>query len=412
MDSIQNIETIGDYAFYSCESIDIIEDMPNLVSIGAYAFYNCSNLSEVHLSAIKTIGQYAFANCSIILVDLPAIEQINQYTFDGNTISTLYLSDTLTTAGKRAFGQPTNDVTVYIDSVEAWFNILFAAQDSNPFYNNGGTASLVIDGSVVTDLIIPNTVTEILPFAFTGMRFNSIVLPENIKFYCNSFTSNPFSGTASDFYVGTVSNPNYLCVLNSSYSSEVTIREGTKIVLIISITTTQRIIVPPSVESFLYSGLSSIDIYISNLENWVKSNHPLSSLSNIISGNNNLYLNNVQLTSLDLSDSQLEEIPKYAFYDAGVYSTIRLPSTLKKIGLKAFTPGPTNSPRTVFIIDAVDPPVLEVDAQYGTGPFGTATAAKNITIIVPIGSGKKYVEDIHWSQYAGHFIEKGEIHTW
>lgn len=414
MDSIRNIETIGNYAFYGCESIDIIEDMPNLISIGAYAFSNCSNLSEVHLSAIKAIGQYAFANCNIILVDLPEIEQIDQYAFDGNTISTLYLSDTLKTVGKRAFGQPASDVTVYIDSVEAWFGIQFAEDTSNPFYNSSEAASLIIDGSVVTDLIIPDTVTEILSFAFTGMKFNSITLPENIKnISSKSFTSNPFSSTRSDFYVGTPSNPHYLYAILDSNTSKVTINEGTKIVVVIDVSSTASIIVPPSVESFLNSSSSNTaKIYISNIENWVKSNRPTSSMWNILYGHNRLYLNDVLLTSLDLSDTQLEEIPKYAFNNAGVYDIIKLPSTLKKIGLQAFTPGSQNEPRTIFVIDAVDPPALEVDKQYGTGPFGSGLSVKNVIFIVPTGCGKKYTEDIHWSQYAKRFIEKGEIHTW
>lgn len=63
----ENIETIGDYAFYDCNNIVDVNFKEGLVSIGAYTFYQCDNIKEVIIpDSVTEIGTYSFAYCENI----------------------------------------------------------------------------------------------------------------------------------------------------------------------------------------------------------------------------------------------------------------------------------------------------------------------------------------------------------
>ena len=99
---------------------------------------------------------------------------------------------------------------VYINSLEQWCNIRFAATAAAPWYNSGGY--LYLNGERVTDLVIPESVTTIQKFSFLGGRFNSITLHEqittigelalrsyssNVEVFCKAI--NPPAGSAAMF---------------------------------------------------------------------------------------------------------------------------------------------------------------------------------------------------------------------
>ena len=70
-----SITSIGEYAFYECQKISLLNISDNVVSIGKVAFYNCINLSQLNSvevgtfnlpSSLTTIGDSAFYHCSKI----------------------------------------------------------------------------------------------------------------------------------------------------------------------------------------------------------------------------------------------------------------------------------------------------------------------------------------------------------
>lgn len=63
-----NIQDIGNYAFYSCSGLIMLEPGNTLQSIGDYAFASCSKLAQdiVLPSSMRSIGIEAFSNTSIV----------------------------------------------------------------------------------------------------------------------------------------------------------------------------------------------------------------------------------------------------------------------------------------------------------------------------------------------------------
>ncbi len=78
--------TIGDYAFYNCNSLKNIITMPkDLTTIGNYAFSDCTKIAGLELNdKLTSIGEYAFNNTSGLkgTVTIPCgVTEISQYCF-------------------------------------------------------------------------------------------------------------------------------------------------------------------------------------------------------------------------------------------------------------------------------------------------------------------------------------------
>ena len=78
------VTSIGEWAFYSCHSIESIELPDTLTNIGFRAFAYCHSLTEIQIpNGVTTIGDYAFSACtSLSLVEIPnTVTTIGKYAF-------------------------------------------------------------------------------------------------------------------------------------------------------------------------------------------------------------------------------------------------------------------------------------------------------------------------------------------
>ena len=133
--SLDNCETIGDYAF-ECSSVEWL-NVSQCEAIGKYAFYN-SQIGNIELENCKTIGEYAFAQCyNLNDISLPNCKYIGYGAFEGcynlNRI-TLRGDTVVETAGY--IGQIDNvDIHVSPELLEAYKN--------DPFW--GAYADKIVD---------------------------------------------------------------------------------------------------------------------------------------------------------------------------------------------------------------------------------------------------------------------------
>ena len=139
------IEHIGNVVFCGCSKLSTFTIPESVVSVGFSAFEGCQRLNTLHLpSNLESIGNCAFDDC--------------------NELSNVYISDIAKWCCVQ-FGYSLNDL---------WHIYGY----SNPL-NSG--ADLYLNGEMVTELTIPDGITEI-GNSFTGCgSIEEVILPEGVK---------------------------------------------------------------------------------------------------------------------------------------------------------------------------------------------------------------------------------------
>ncbi len=133
-----------------------------------------ASLTKVNVLGGTSIANHAFRNCI-------ALEEIS-------------IPDSVTSIGEYAFYNCSSLTRVDIFSIKAWCSISFANYASNPLYY---ATHLYLNGELVTELVIPNSVTSIGHYAFYGCgRLTSITIPDGVTSIghyafsdCSSLTS-------------------------------------------------------------------------------------------------------------------------------------------------------------------------------------------------------------------------------
>lgn len=80
----EGLESIGSYAFSGCKALSELSFPASLKQVGAYAFSNCNNLGNIAFSeGLESIGQYAFSACCALpeLVFPDSLQRIGDFAF-------------------------------------------------------------------------------------------------------------------------------------------------------------------------------------------------------------------------------------------------------------------------------------------------------------------------------------------
>ena len=166
--------SIDDDAFRSCDALTTVTIGDGATSIGNNAFYSCEDLTTITIGdGVTSIGSSAFQYCSALTsIDIP---------------------DGVTSIGSSAFSG-CFFTSVYIKDLSAWCKIKFLSSASNPLSNG---AKLYLGNKEVTELVIPEDITEIKDFAFNGCgSIIKVVIPDHVTSigssafqYCSALTT-------------------------------------------------------------------------------------------------------------------------------------------------------------------------------------------------------------------------------
>ena len=178
-----SVTYIGKYAFYDCDGLATITIPNSVTSIGGYAFADCDGLKQVTLpDKLESIEENTFYNCDLLTeINIPASVtsiRIEAFKYCYN-LTKFTIGNGVTSIGDRVFdGCFALTAIYYTGDVAGWCSITFESYDSNPLYY---AQNLYIGNILVTELAIPEGVSEIKNYAFNGCdALTQITIPNSV----------------------------------------------------------------------------------------------------------------------------------------------------------------------------------------------------------------------------------------
>ena len=327
-----SVKIIYDGAFFDCTYLTSITIPDKVISIGENAFCGCYSLTNISIpNGVMSIGKNAFKNC-------------------------LCIED------------------VYITDIAAWCSILFSLDNSGVFSNPlGNNGNLYLNGTLIKDLVIPNSVTNIGNAAFYGCgSLTSVTIPNSVIGIGNSAFR---SSSVTDITI-----PN--SVINIGDHAFMNCCDLTNVLIPSSVT---------NIGECAFYGCSSLtDITISDnvvyvgastFEGCYNLKYNEYKGARYLGNETNPYVLFIKpistaITSIDINDDA-KVIYNRAFYRCSNLTSIAIPVSVKYIGIGAFYC--CSSLTSITIPNSVT--IIEKATFYGCSSLTNITLSDNITRI-------------------------------
>ncbi len=138
---ISSVESMGEYAFSYCRNLVDVKLNSEITEIPQYAFAGCASLKTINLQNVQTIGDYAFMECGLEIVDISGAENVGEYAFVSNrSLSSVKLSENGTDMGEAVFA--------YCDPLNKVENLNFSENIGNYAFAYTAITSVDLSGAV------------------------------------------------------------------------------------------------------------------------------------------------------------------------------------------------------------------------------------------------------------------------
>ncbi len=159
-----SVVSIGYMSFASCVQL-ISADLGNVTEIGDYAFTNCINLQSVtHNNKLEAIGEYAFSYCrQLSFFEFPeTLKSIGDYAFTVCGLEEVHIPASVDEIPTRAFSDSVSLRKVTLDGVK------YIGEKAFSYC------------SMLTEVVLPDSLTVIGKSAFERSGIADITLPRNL----------------------------------------------------------------------------------------------------------------------------------------------------------------------------------------------------------------------------------------
>ena len=188
-----SVTSIGSSAFSDCARLTGVVIPDSVTNIGDGAFSGCIKLKSVALpKKLSSIGSSTFSDCiNLTSVTIPdGVTNIGKYAFKGcSSLTSVTIPNGVTSIDDYAFNDCKNLTVYYFGDFVDWNNISL----SNSF---SAGIILYFNNKKVTDLVIPEGVTNISSNLRGVKSLTSVTIPNSVKSigssafrYCTNLTS-------------------------------------------------------------------------------------------------------------------------------------------------------------------------------------------------------------------------------
>ena len=198
MDNTYKVTSIGFGAFFKCAGLTSIAIPRSVTKIGTWAFMDCTGLQKVIVSDIAAwcniifpaidgnplyLAHHLYSDENTEIKDLvipDGVTSVHSYAFSGcSALTSVTIPSSVGGISRDAFQDCSGLQKVIISDIAAWCGVVFGGETSNPLFYAHHLYS--DENTEIKDLVIPDGVTSIGYYAFTGCSgLTSLTIPNGI----------------------------------------------------------------------------------------------------------------------------------------------------------------------------------------------------------------------------------------